>query len=255
MRITLDTTKSIEENAAAYYEIAKKLKKKTEHARAIIDLMKAKMLHLQEMERPQKEKIVRKREWYEKFHWFWTSTGFFAIGGRDATTNELVIKKHTEKHDLIFHTEMAGSPFFVLKTGGKEADELSIMEVSIATACYSRAWKTGMSMAEVFFVKPEQVSKTTESGEYISRGSFVIRGKRGQRVVTELIIAIGKKENNVIGGPVPAVMAATKEFVVVRHGKEKQSDIAKSISKRLGIETNEIIPFLPAGGLEIKKGH
>ncbi len=251
MRITLDITKSLEENAATYYEIVKKLKKKSEHARAVVEEIKRRMLHLRQHEEKPK-KIIRKKEWYEKFHWFFTSTGFFVLGGRDATTNELIIKKHTEKHDLVFHTELSGSPFFVLKTEGKTPDDVSIMEAATATACYSRAWKMGRSMAEVFFVMPEQVSKTTETGEYISKGSFVIRGRKEHRLITEFTIALGKKEGCVVGGPVPSIAVATKEFITVRQGKEKQSDIAKKIAKRLDVDSNEVVPFLPAGGLSLK---
>jgi len=47
------------------------------------------------------------KEWYEKFRWFISSDDFLILGGRDATSNEIVIKKHTEKNDLVFHR-----PFF-----------------------------------------------------------------------------------------------------------------------------------------------
>ena len=52
----------------------------------------------------------KKREWYEKFHWFFSSEGFLCVGGKDATSNEVIIKKHLEKNDLVLHTDMAGSP-------------------------------------------------------------------------------------------------------------------------------------------------
>src|SRR3989344_2851034 len=121
-RLVLDLTKSIDGNSAAYFERAKKVKKKIEGAeRALSGNLK----RLKELE-AKKEKITiekskiekfkeRKREWYEKFRWFVSSEGFLAVGGRDATSNEIVVKKHTEANDLVFHTDMAGSPFFVVK--------------------------------------------------------------------------------------------------------------------------------------------
>ena len=47
--------------------------------------------------RKKTEKKNRKQEWYEKFHWFFSSEDFLCIGGKDATSNEIIIKKHTEK--------------------------------------------------------------------------------------------------------------------------------------------------------------
>ena len=118
----------------------------------------------------------KKREWYEKFHWFISSQGFLCIGGKDATSNEIVVKKHMDKEDLVLHTDMAGSPFFVIKNG-QEASEKTIEEAAQATAVYSKAWKLGHTSADVFYVKPEQVSKEAQSGEYMQKGSFMIRGK------------------------------------------------------------------------------
>ena len=128
-----------------------------------------------------KQKSKRKQDWYEKFHWFISSEGFLCIGGRDATTNEIVIKKHTDKEDFVFHTEAPGSPFFVIKTEsgeGKEPTKKTFEEVALATGVFSKAWKLGLSSTEVFMVKPEHVSKEAQSGEYIAKGAFMIYGKR-----------------------------------------------------------------------------
>ena len=40
---------------------------------------------------------IRKKSWYERYRWFFTSDGFLAIGGRDAASNSAVIRKHLEK--------------------------------------------------------------------------------------------------------------------------------------------------------------
>ena len=45
-----------------------------------------------------KIKASKKKEWFEIFRWFYTSEGFFVIGGRDATTNDIIIKKHRAAH-------------------------------------------------------------------------------------------------------------------------------------------------------------
>ena len=52
--------------------------------------------------------------------------------------NEVLIKKHLEVNDLVFHTEMSGSPFFILKDG-RSAGKSEIEEVAVlATSAYTR---------------------------------------------------------------------------------------------------------------------
>ncbi|MGB6785190.1 MAG: NFACT family protein, partial [Nitrosotalea sp.] len=43
--------------------------------------------------------IQKKKEWYERYRWFFTSDGLLAIGGRDASSNSSVIRKHLGKDD------------------------------------------------------------------------------------------------------------------------------------------------------------
>src|SRR3989338_1525948 len=135
--VEVDLNKSVEKNAEMYFEKAKKFRKKIEGARLAIEKSKAKLQAM--AEKAEKENVAapeivqRKKEWYEKFRWFLTSTNFLVIGGRDATSNEIIIKKNTEQHDLVFHTDMAGSPFFVLKTEGKDVSPATVMEVADAT--------------------------------------------------------------------------------------------------------------------------
>src|SRR3989338_1115524 len=145
-RLVLDLGKSLEENASDYYEKAKKIKRKIAGAEEALQKNVEKLKKLEkEKERHDKEEIKkvehkqRKKEWYEKFRWFFSSDGFLIIGGRDATSNEIVIKKHTDKNDLVLHTDMAGSPFFVIKSNNKEIPESTIKEAADATCTFSRA--------------------------------------------------------------------------------------------------------------------
>ena len=123
MKLVLDTTKSLEENAALYFEKSKKAKRKVEGIEKTIELTKKKMFFEEEKKQEQKKYVeAPQKKWYMKFRWFISSDGFLCIGGRDATTNEILVKKHTEKTDLVFHTDLAGSPFFVIKAEGKEIE-------------------------------------------------------------------------------------------------------------------------------------
>ncbi len=258
VNIKLFLNKSVEQNAELYYEKAKKAKKKLKGAEEAVEKIKKKLEKLEKEQRliedKEEKKIIRKKEWYEKFRWFYTSEGFLVVGGRDATTNEIVIKKHTEKEDLVFHTDMSGSPFFVIKSDGKKINEKSIKETADATVTFSRAWKLGFGEGDVFYVKPDQVTKEAQSGEYLTKGSFMIKGKTNY-VDNNTDLAVGLyKTGAVMAGPLEAVKKNCEKYVVLEQGKDKASDIAKKIKKKLeGGELDEIVRVLPAGNYKIKK--
>lgn len=263
MRIELDIGKNVEQNAAIYYEAAKKAKKKLEGALIALKkseeelekIKKASLLEQEKKVKAREEKTAKKQEWYEKFRWFLSSEGFLCVGGRDATTNEIVVKKHMQPNDIVFHTEMAGSPFFIVKTDGKTPSETTLKETAIATASFSRAWKLGVAYAEVFYVAPEQVSKSAPSGQYIAKGAFMIYGRKNH-LNTELKLALGVDENSkVMCGPVSAAEKHCKAHVKILPGNEKASDTAKKIMKKLnagGISLDDVIRALPSGGYKIE---
>jgi predicted ribosome quality control (RQC) complex YloA/Tae2 family protein len=259
MQIEISLNQSVEENAATYFELAKKAKRKMEGAKKALlesrkkleELQKKEYLFLEEEQQKRDKKDI-KREWYEKFHWFFSSEGFLCIGGKDATSNEIVIKKHTDPDDLVFHTDMAGSPFFVIKDGQK-AGEATLNETAQAVGVYSRAWKLGHGTADVFYVKPEQVTKEAKAGEYVSKGSFMVYGKTNY-LHPKLEYAFGLVNGKVLGGPVSAIKKQTEKIVIVISGKEKKSDLAKKVKHKLGGgDLDEITKFLPSGEGEVKK--
>ena len=251
MEVEIDLNKSIEENAGIYFDLSKRAKKKLAGAKAALEESREKLAKLlkeeekfREAEKQKGEKSAQKREWYEKFHWFISSEGFLCIGGKDATSNEIIIKKHLEKDDLVLHTDMAGSPFFLIKNG-HEAKEKTIQEAAQAVAVYSRAWKLGHTIADVFYVNPEQVSKEARSGEYIGKGSFMIYGKTNY-MHPVLEYAIGLVNAQIIGGPESAVKEKTNNYLMVVPGRNKKSLLAKKIKAKLkGGDLDDIIRFLP----------
>jgi predicted ribosome quality control (RQC) complex YloA/Tae2 family protein len=259
MKVEFNLSKSVDENAGRYFDLSKKAKRKLEGAKKALQDSKDKLKALLSQEDKfwkeydkKQEKSNRKIEWYEKFHWFFSSQDFLCIGGRDATSNEIVIKKHTDPNDLVFHTDMAGSPFFVIKDGQKAGQE-TLDETAQAVACYSKAWKLGHATADVFWVKPEQVTKKAQSGENLGKGSFMAYGKTTY-IHPKLEFAIGLVEDQIIGGPVESVKSKTKDFIIVISGREKKSATAKRIKSLLkGGDLDDVIKFLPSGGATLKK--
>jgi predicted ribosome quality control (RQC) complex YloA/Tae2 family protein len=262
MDLEIDLNKTVDENASSYFELSKKARKKQEGAkkalaesqRKLAEMQSAESKFLEEEEKKQREKQLqaeRKKEWYEKFHWFFSSEDFLCVGGRDATSNEIIIKKHLEPGDLVFHTEAPGSPFFLVKDGQKAGEE-TLNETAQAVAIYSKAWKLGLGSADVFSVLPEQVSKEAKAGEYIAHGSFMVYGQK-KFFHPKLESAIGLVGGRIIGGPVAAVKKQTAKLAVIVPGKESKSALAKKIKPQFGGgDLDEIIRFLP-GEASFKK--
>jgi len=260
VRLVLDLKKSIEKNASDYFEKAKKMKRKIKGAEVALQHSIKKLKDLEAKKEKldleeEKEKIPeRKKEWYEKFRWFFSSDGFLVIGGRDATSNEIVIKKHTDTDDLVLHTDMAGSPFFVIKSDGKKIPESTIKEAADATCTFSKVWKLGLQTTEVLYVNPDQVSKKTRSGEYMGKGAFMIYGKTNY-MENKVNLAIGLTKDQVLmSGPVEAIEKNCEKYLILTQGGEKVSSIAKKINYKLGkgLSLDEIIRALPAGNFKLE---
>ena len=248
MKIWIDTTKSLEENAAHYYEKSKKAKQKLEGLKKAIHVSKKKLQSLEKDEEKAKVTYEKppEKKWYMKFRYFTSSDGFLCFGGRDAGTNELIIKKHTEKGDLVFHTDLVGSPFFVIKAEGKTIPKKTREEVANATVSFSRAWREEIGNAEVYCITPEQVKK--ELG--LPKGSFMIHGKREYfKAIVGLYITTNK-ENYLECTPIK------QELQIIQGGK--RSDTAKKIQhifmkeKKIKYELDDIIRILP-GDCSLKK--
>jgi len=241
MKFKINLQKSTAENADYYYEQSKKSKSKVKGAEKALQDTLEKIEKLTE----EKEKFMvafreklpekkKKKKWFEKFRWFNSSEGFLVIGGRDATTNEILIKKHTEKSDVVFHADVPGAPFFVIKTEGKEVTDAAMKEAASGAASYSKAWASGTGNCDVYYIAPEQVSKSAGSGEYLTKGAFMIYGEKKWFKKVELKIAVGfkVKEDEVIGGPIDSVAANSNYYVLIGTGDKKSGELAKEIKHK-----------------------
>ncbi|MHC1755642.1 MAG: ribosome rescue protein RqcH [Methanosarcina sp.] len=268
--VNLDIRKTVPQNAQEYYEKVKKFTKKRDGAiRAIQDTRKAmeKKAAAKAAKAGRKLQASRKKHWYDRFRWFVSSDGFMVVGGRDVDTNEEVFKKYMEKRDIVFHTQTPGAPLTVVKTGGEEVPESTLQEVAQFAVSYSSLWKAGQSSGDCYWVKAEQVTKTPESGEYVKKGSFVIRGERNYFKDIPLGVAVGlelKGETRVIGGPASAVRKHGDYILELTPGKFNQNDISKKIYRIYADELNDprfvkqiaspdlVAMMIPAGESDIR---
>ncbi|GAI23892.1 unnamed protein product [marine sediment metagenome] len=148
-----------------------------------------------------------------------------------------------EPHDIVFHAEIVGAPFVLIKTEGKTAPERTINEAARLAASYSRAWKEMFSAVNVYWVNPDQVSKTPPSGQSLKKGAFMIRGTknfvRGVPMRVAIGVKIDDKDIMVVGGPVGAIRHQTNAYVEVVQGAQKSSQLAKKIRHQLSTKVSE----------------
>jgi hypothetical protein len=186
------------------------------------------------------------------------------LGGKDASTNELLIKRHMEAEDVVLHADVQGAPFVLIKTQKKAPSGETLLEAAQLAASYSKAWQTGSSSADVYWVRPGQVSKEPPSGEYLPKGAFMIRGERNDLRKVPLQVSIGIMDQNntpvVIGGPTSAIASKTKNYVRIVPGNKPNKKLAEEIKTRLvkaspkrakgqieRLTVEEIQSFIPAG--------
>jgi predicted ribosome quality control (RQC) complex YloA/Tae2 family protein len=180
-------------------------------------------------------KALESKEWYERYRWFVTTDGHLVIGGRDASSNSAVIRKHMTDDDIVFHAEIHGSPFFLVKNARNQDNENTkfIEETAQATVSFSRAWKDGLSSGDAYWVFPNQIKKGAPTGQFLPKGSFVIEGKRNfcKGIELELSIGLVKIESRytIVSGPLNAIKKRSLIFASLLPGGSDPMNLAKKI--------------------------
>lgn len=263
--VNLDPRLSVPENAEIYYNRGKKAKRKIPGvniaiARTKKDVEKVKArseLALERVKIP-KKRIKRELKWFEKMRWFLSSDGHLVIGGRDATTNEMAVKHYLDANDLYLHSDIHGAPSVVVKRGDSDITESTIQEAANLAASFSSAWSKGYSSQDVYWVNPDQVSKTPQSGEFVAKGAFIIRGSRNYIRAVPLEVAVGIVDyegDRIMAGPREAVSKYTDQYVVLKPGYRKKEELARGIKNHLDrddlLSLEDIIRVLPSGKCDV----
>ena len=247
----LDFRKTAGQNMNDLFQDSKTYKNKIEGAIRAIDSSRK-----EASKKPKQKQKVRPKEWYEVYHWFRSSEGFLVISGRDAKSNEKIVKKHLKEKDLYIHADVYGAPSTIIKVEGDSVpSEQTIREACIFAVSFSRAWSAGIRSGSAFWVLPSQVSKTPESGEFVSTGSWIVRGKRNYLFNLNMELEVGKEEfkgsERAIIRPAEGNWESHEGFFRISPGKIKRTDTVNELSKLLGIQREELESVLPPGGSEI----
>ncbi len=270
---------SIPKSSSLLFSRAKELERGAINIDKASEELRLRVEKLQNQTQKIHEKIqfskLESKQWYERYRWFVTSDGYLVIGGRDASSNSAIIRKYMTENDIIFHAEIHGSPFFLVKNVNNQEKQNSsyVEETAQATISFSRAWKDGLSSGDAYWVFPNQVKKGAPTGQFLPKGSFVIEGKRNFCRGIELKLSIGlvqiEKKYSIVCGPLNAVRKRSLVFTSLLPGGTDSMNLAKKVKSEFvraisefdqslaeyckKISLDEFIRMLPPGQSKIER--
>ncbi len=250
-------------SAQTLYEEAKRLAEKLEGARAALTVTRGR---LQEPaaageSRPAHPKgPAPKRFWFEKFRWFLSSEGTLVLAGKDAASNDLLVRRHLRPGDLYLHADLHGAASVVVKRGpeGAPFGEATIREAGQWAVAFSKAWRAGLGSASAFWADPDQVSKSAETGEFVPRGAWVVRGTHHPVKDLALELGIGtvlyEGEERWAVAPPPAFAGRGRLRFLLTPGEERdRGRVESDLARDLGVSRSLLQGLLPAGGLTVRR--
>ncbi|KPJ17007.1 Nuclear export mediator factor NEMF-like [Papilio machaon] len=191
MLVDIDLSLTAFANARRYYDqkrnAAKKQQKTIESAdKALKSAEKKTKQTLKEVQTISSISKARKTYWFEKFYWFISSDNYLVIAGRDQQQNELLVKRHLRAGDVYVHADLSGASSVLVKAAGRpQPPPRTLAEAGQAAVGYSVAWEAKV-LTRAWWVQAHQVSKSAPTGEYLSTGSFMIRGKKNYLLPDQL---------------------------------------------------------------------
>ncbi|ERE72278.1 nuclear export mediator factor Nemf [Cricetulus griseus] len=181
--VDVDLSLSAYANAKKYYDHKRYAAKKTQRTveaaeKAFKSAEKKTKQTLKEVQTVTSIQKARKVYWFEKFLWFISSENYLIIGGRDQQQNEIIVKRYLTPGDIYVHADLHGATSCVIKNPtGEPIPPRTLTEAGTMALCYSAAWDARV-ITSAWWVYHHQVSKTAPTGEYLTTGSFMIRGKK-----------------------------------------------------------------------------
>uniref|UniRef100_UPI0037E6FC22 ribosome quality control complex subunit NEMF n=1 Tax=Semicossyphus pulcher TaxID=241346 RepID=UPI0037E6FC22 len=196
MLVDVDLGLSAYANAKKYYDFKRSAEKK-EHKtieaadKAMKSAEKKTQKTLKEVQTVTTIQKARKVYWFEKFLWFISSENYLVIAGRDQQQNEMIVKRYLRAGDVYVHADLHGATSCVIKNpSGDPIPPRTLTEAGTMAVCYSAAWDAKI-ITSAWWVHHHQVSKTAPTGEYLTTGSFMIRGKKNFLPPSYLIMGFG----------------------------------------------------------------
>jgi len=234
-KVEIDLSLSAYANAEKYYSkkrLAKNKEQRTIDAseKAFKSAQKKTKETLKEVATIHTIQKSRKVYWFEKFVWFISTENYLVIGGHDAQQNEILVKRYLRAGDVYVHADLHGATSCIIKNNNSSQPipPSTLNEAGTMAICHSGAWDAKV-VTSAWWVYHNQVSKTAPSGEYLTVGSFIIRGKKNFLPPSYLVYGFG-------------FLFKVDESCVWRHKEERKvkvienNDICKSNFEKLRIK-------------------
>ncbi len=259
--IDLDYTYGLDANASNIYAKSKEIGEKAKRAEDALLESKSELEKL--MKGIDKARTVAaskvqptKQFWFERYKWFITTGNRIVLAGRDAHTNDNVVKKHLKDADIFAHADVHGAPSVILKDGNNASPE-ELRDVCTFALTQSKSWIAALSEGTAFWVYPDQVSKTPNPGEFVPRGAFIVRGKRNYEHHLPMELGVGEIDyegsRKIMCGPLGSIEARCTKYMIISPGREKNGRMAGDIAKEFHVPEEEISRILPPGNVSIVK--
>jgi predicted ribosome quality control (RQC) complex YloA/Tae2 family protein len=265
LKVPLERDRPLEASARSLYDEAKRAKQKLAGAREALEATKVRLERAEPpaSEVPSVPKVPeRPRLWFERFRWFVSSEGILVLAGRDAGSNDQVVRKYLREGDRYLHADLHGAASVIVKRsatpGAPEAGESTLREAGEFAVAFSKAWRAGHASADAFWVLPEQVSKAAASGEFVARGAWVIHGTKHALRDLPLELALGtilyEGATRWTAAPVAAVRKLGEVARVITPGEERhRSELERELVRDLAIPRPVLQTLLPAGGIAVRR--
>ena len=265
--VPLEARKTPREAAQGLFEEAKRLRAKLAGARSALQETEGKLASPLAMERgpgpaaPARPSTRTRTHWFERYRWFVSSEGAVVVGGRDASSNDSLVKRHLRPGDLYVHADLHGAASVVVNDPsdpGPPISAVSVREAGQWAVAFSKPWRAGLASASAFWVAHDQVSKSGASGEFVARGAWVVHGTKN--LMRDLPTELGLGEIDYEGetlwtvAPPSAIRArGTVRFVLAPGAERDRAEREKELARELGLSRSWLQSALPAGGLTLRR--
>ena len=131
---TLNYTKTLDANASIIYQKGKDIGSKGKRAEEALRLSREELAKKEKGFAKEKHLALTRAQptkqfWFDRYKWFFTESGKLIIAGKNAHSNDNVVKKHMKDADVYVHADIHGAPSVVFKEGSKANPE------ELAQAC------------------------------------------------------------------------------------------------------------------------